>query len=301
MIDQIVPKKKRIKVLIIKGGGVFGMIPICFLQTINDIDWQDEIDFFGGSSVGGIIILYLATGKSPRGLYHEFKEAAPKIFQKRLIKKICPIFPGPMYGAKNIEDFLKKAMPYKMGDLIYKVIVPTINFKIEEPRIFDNLDGSIDLNYDVWKVARATSAAPTYFPAFGEDIFIDGGIIENLPVMTTFTTLRDRYGYDLKDIDVFLLGTGSKDVVDKDLAQVNRYGYLQWATNLIAPFVTKANEIASKKWGENMGFGYFKYYNPIVIQGRLDDANLITNGKLEAYCESRLGEFRREFLKFLNH
>lgn len=293
-------EKKRIKLLILAGGGVFGAIPAKFLMEAEDLYNTHTITHLAGTSIGGIEALYLATGKSPTSLYKDFCEAAPEIFKPRFIKKIFPLWRGGMYGSKNIEAFLQKCIPGKMGALSKKVIVPAINFKLEIPKIFHNLEGSVDLYYDAWKVGRATSAAPTYFDPYGQDILIDGGIVENIPLMTSIAVLKSTERVKLEDMDVFIIGTGSPDVdASKTLKSVSNYWPWDWATKMLLPFVTKANEIASEHWGRNMGFHYFKYYNPIVINGSMDDAKLVTSGYLSECCESKIGEFRQEFKKFL--
>ena len=74
---------KRIKLLIIAGGGVFGAIPAKFLMEAEDLYNTHTITHLAGTSIGGIEALYLATGKSPTLLYKDFCEAAPKIFKPR--------------------------------------------------------------------------------------------------------------------------------------------------------------------------------------------------------------------------
>lgn len=292
---------KRIKLLIIAGGGVFGMVPARFLLEVDDLMVDHPITHFSGTSIGGIEALYLALGKKPSQLYVDFKECITEIFTPRMIKRILPIWRGPKHNAANIEHFLQDSLPGTMGDLKYKVVIPAINFKIEMPRIFHNLNESVDLNYENWKVGRATSAAPSYFAPFSQDIMIDGGILENIPLMTAITKLKASEGVQFEDMDVFILGTGAKDVkMNKDLREVTNYWPWQWATNMLLPFATKANEIASEHWGKNLGFNYFRYYNPIIIDGRMDDPTLVTSGLLEDCCDSYLGQFRHEFKKFLD-
>ena len=55
---------RKKKVLIIAGGGVYGMIPIAFLKHLGIVDIRDYVDIISGTSIGGIISLYLAQGKS---------------------------------------------------------------------------------------------------------------------------------------------------------------------------------------------------------------------------------------------
>lgn len=299
-MEGIDKERKRIKLLILAGGGVMGAIPAKFLMEAEDLYNTHTITHLAGTSIGGIEALYLATGKSPTMLYKDFCEAVPRIFKPKFIKGLFPLWRGSKYGNKEIEQFLKKCIPGKMGELKRKVIVPAINFKLEIPKIFHNLNGSVDMYYDAWKVGRATSAAPTYFDPYGQDILIDGGIIENIPLMTSIAILKSTEKVRLEDMDVFIVGTGSPDVnTGKTLKQVSGYWPWQWATKMLLPFVTKANEIASEHWGKNMGFHYFKYYNPIVVDGNISDVSMVTSGYLSECCESRIGEFRIEFKKFL--
>jgi patatin-like phospholipase/acyl hydrolase len=293
--------RKRIKLLIIAGGGVFGMVPARFLLEVEDLMSNQPITHFSGTSIGGIEALYLATGKCPSQLFTDFKGCVGEIFRPRPIKRVMPLWKGPKYDASGIERFLKDCLPGKMKDLQHKVVIPAINFKVEVPRIFHNLEGSIDLNYDTWKVGRATSAAPYYFDPFGQDIMIDGGLLENVPLMTAVTKLKAKEGVRFEDMDIFILGTGSKDVkMDKTLKEVKGYWPWQWGTKMLLPFSTRANEMASEHWGKDIGFHYFRYYNPIVIDGNMDDPSLVTSGLLEECCDLYLGDFRTEFCKFLN-
>lgn len=292
---------KRVKLLICQGGGCRGIISIRFLLEVRDMFRDNPITHYSGTSIGGINVLYLARGKSIENLYDDFKEAAPKIFKPRLIKKIFPLWKGGRYPAENIEKFLQECIPGKMSDLQKKVIVPAINFKQEVPRIFHNLKGSCDMNYDIWKVARATSAAPYYFDPFGQDIFIDGGLLENIPLMTAITKLKRIEGVNFENMDIFIIGTGSVAVnKNKTLKEVKKYYPWEWGTKLLLPFTTKSNEIATEHWGRELGFHYFNYFNPVVVEGTLDDPDLVTSGFLESCCESYLGLFRNEFKKFLD-
>lgn len=292
--------KKRIKLLIISGGGIFGIIPARFLMEVEDLLEQNPITHFSGTSIGGVAVLYLASGGKPKDFLEIFKKNSEKIFKPRFIKKVCPLWRGPKYNSNNIEKFLQEYLPGKMGDLKAKVVVPSINFRLEVPRIFHNLKDSVDLNYDVWKVARSTSAAPYYFDPYGQDVMIDGGLIENVPLITAITKLKSKEGVRLEDMDVLIVGTGMKDVEDKTLSTVQKYWPWEWGTKMLLPFTTKANEIASEHWGYDLGLHYFNYFNPVMINGSLDDTSLATSGILEDCCESYLGQFRQEFERFIN-
>ena len=79
-----------VKVLSLNGGGVRGLFTISFLaeieriiesqKNIENVKIGDYFDLITGTSIGGILALGLASGKSARELELVFKENASKIF-----------------------------------------------------------------------------------------------------------------------------------------------------------------------------------------------------------------------------
>ena len=51
--------------------------------------------------------------------------------------------------------------------------------------------------------------------------------------------------------------------------------------------LTDGNEMMSKLWGENMGFNSFRIFNPVVIDGKMDDIDNIN--LIEEKCEIYYG------------
>src|SRR5438309_759531 len=91
--------------------------------------------------------------------------------------------------------------------------------------------------FNAWDVARATSAAPTYFPphrATAMDgqtyALIDGGMYANNPALCAWVEAHDRHPG--ADILVVSIGTGaeSKPVRFEDAAN---WGLAGWAPHLI--------------------------------------------------------------------
>lgn len=289
-------KSNRKKVLIIGGGGVFGMIPVVFLKHTG-FDIKD-IHAISGTSIGGIISLYLSEGKSADKLYENFKNEVPVIFETPSIwRKLNPFC--SKYPADNVEKSLKRMLTSEMGELKIPTVVPSVNFKLSQPKIFESFD-NFDEHIETWKVGRATSAAPTYFPPYSEDVLIDGGIIENLPILTTVTCLKNKLGWQYEDMDVFVLGTGFKDRDIRTNAEVSSYGAVSWLKNLLIPYVTKANEMASNFYAQQMNFHSYTYFNPVNISGSMDDYELVTSGSLENDCEPYLEIFNREWRSFVS-
>ena len=163
-----------IKVLILAGGGVYGAIPCTFLSHVSNSGIR-KVNVFGGTSVGGILSLHLALYADPCKMHSEFNEHVESFFYRTLSNRLNPF--SPKYSSNGIEEALKIVLPGKVSDCIGRFVVPSFSFKNMSPVVFHNLDESFHA-MDLWKIARATSAAPMYFPPFSENIFLDGGILD---------------------------------------------------------------------------------------------------------------------------
>ena len=143
--------------------------------------------------------------------------------------------------------------------------------------MFDNLSDS-DASVKLSSVGLMTSAAPSYFEGvnFKGKCMIDGGLIEVAPLITATTALKMKKGIAFEDMDVLMIGTG-KDISDKPLStkDYNDLSLLGIATNVVVPYVTFANELATCYWGSCMGFNSFKFFNPCTHNGKLDDVDQI--------------------------
>jgi predicted acylesterase/phospholipase RssA len=100
MINQ----SKKIKILVISGGGIYGLIPCYFLKEINKDD-LNKVDVIAGTSVGGILALYLSSKQNPSNLFFNFKNSIPKIFKTSIWRKINPFL--PKYSGENMDEVKK--------------------------------------------------------------------------------------------------------------------------------------------------------------------------------------------------
>ena len=67
---------------------------------------------------------------------------------------------GQVVGDYKLSDI------NKINEKDLRVIVPTLDFTLTQPRVFDNLNLDLkNLDMDLKTIALATAAAPTYFPA----------------------------------------------------------------------------------------------------------------------------------------
>lgn len=288
------------KVLILGGGGVFGLIPLIFLKSANIENINKKVDFIAGSSIGGILALSFAAGNNPKDVYNLFKDQVDDIFHSTFFEKINPF--GAKYSEKYIEKFLKEHFQgKKLGDLSIPVIVPSVSFRYTRPKVYNNFIGSDDLDIPLWEIARATSAAPTYFPPFGKDVLIDGGILENIPIITASTEIKEHLKIGFENLNVFAIGTGNKCVNGKkNISAVKYYTVFNWLSRFLVPYITKSNEIATDLWAKHIGLRNYELFNPLKVDGDLDNYKVVKNGELDTLCLKYMVDFNLKFGEFLN-
>lgn len=191
----------NIKILSLNGGGVRGLFTISLLAKLETIIEErenrsnvkigDYFDLITGTSIGGILALGLASGKSARELQKKFEDSATEIFPSTRFrfKKIIMLF-SPIYSSQPLYETVENMIgdKIKFNDLTRRVMITSLNLSTGRPKFFKtphNPMFTIDGNLRLIDAAMATSAAPTYFqPHFCKDLnhyFADGGLVANNP------------------------------------------------------------------------------------------------------------------------
>jgi patatin-like phospholipase/acyl hydrolase len=225
----------------------------------------------------------------------------------------------------------------KLSNLNNHVLITTTDFTLALPRIFENINLKPEQDISLVDLGLMTSAAPTFFKAqkykwqminhdindtnicervtlmreFQEDktekdpetnhssVIMDGGLLENIPIISTYTTLKTEYGVHPEDIDMFVIGAGDLSTEkNHTINEVNSWSVFDTLKNLIIPYITDSNEMTSLYWGLQMGFNSFKYYNPIKISGSMDNLSIMPD--IEKQCLEHKQEFIDEINKFIN-
>lgn len=201
-IDVPLETSEQIKVLALNGGGVRGLFTITLLAELEKIIEKrekrenvkigDYFDLITGTSIGGILALGLASGKSARELKQAFEENAQLIFPLKRYKQKTwwNLLRRSSYDSQPLYEAVKSMIgdSIKFEDLNRRVMVTSVNLSTGKPKFFKTphnpiftLDGEIKLI----DAAMATSAAPTYFkPHYIEKLnnyFADGGLVANNP------------------------------------------------------------------------------------------------------------------------
>ena len=245
---------KKIAILSIDGGGIRGILPAAVLVTLEgllqeisgkpDLKIGDFFDLVAGTSTGGILgCLYLTPGEKPedsKKARYSAQEAlnlyldhGHEIFDRTLWSEITNAtgFTGPKYSFEPLYRLLTKFFgDLKLADLIKPSLITSYEMAARRAVFFTSVDARVypDSNFFVRDVARATSAAPTYFaPAHIQSMdtkhwsLLDGGVFANNPALCAysealktdfpklFPECDKAYPKGAKDMLIISLGTGS--------------------------------------------------------------------------------------------
>ncbi|WP_321404773.1 CBASS cGAMP-activated phospholipase [Maridesulfovibrio sp.] len=233
-------KNDRFQILALDGGGIKGLFSAAILAQLESdfcIRIQDHFDLIAGTSTGGIIALGLGKGLSPKELVEFYIHEGPNIFPDSYLDTPRHLV-SCKYGSTSLEVCLKK----NFGDVILgeserALVIPAYNISEDDVYLFKTPHHKglrRDWKVEMWKVAMATSAAPTYFPAFtGVDDMrlIDGGVWANNPTMVGIAEAKNKLGVPLEAIRVFNIGT--TDEVKGRPKNLDKGGRWQWKSEAI--------------------------------------------------------------------
>ena len=256
-------KQKLTRILSIDGGGIRGIIPGQILVILEEklkaktgnaeARIADYFDLIAGTSTGGILTCaYLTPDKespsrpkfdAPQVVDLYLKNGGD-IFSVSLGHKIRTM--GGITDEKYPEAGLEKALEKYFGDtklseLLKPCLVTSYDIKHRQGHFFTQHDAVKRKGWDylVKDVARATSAAPTYFECSNvksaTDVsypLIDGGVFVNNPTLCAFAEVYNEYKTAPNQMAILSLGTGySRKQYDYDKAK--DWGMVQWVKPLI--------------------------------------------------------------------
>jgi patatin-like phospholipase/acyl hydrolase len=221
-------------VLSIDGGGIRGLIPAVILAKLEEAlaarglptALERHFDLICGTSTGGIIAAGLTTphpGGGDRAAFNAadlvklYKEDGATIFARPWWRALTSVFRDAAYDARPLESMLQERLgEARLRDARTRVTLTAYDIEARRAVFMTNTERDPE-DYAVWEAARATSAAPTFFPPAqvaplraGEPItrtLVDGGVFANDPVFSAFVEAR-KNGFAAGDIHILSLGTG---------------------------------------------------------------------------------------------
>ncbi|MBA2517867.1 MAG: patatin-like phospholipase family protein [Solirubrobacterales bacterium] len=241
------------RILSIDGGGIRGLIPAVVLAEIErrtDKRIAELFDLIAGTSTGGILACAL-TAPGPRGagsprytaaeLSGFYEEEGPHIFSRSLLKRIVSL--EGLVDERYEDDGLNRALTTylkdtRLRDAVTPILVAAYDLERRAAFFFRSGRAVSDAAHDfsMVDVARATSAAPTYFEpieisdAAGARRYplVDGGVFAINPAMCAYADVPDPTRIEL----IASLGTG-KVTRPVDYRKARSWGQLEWARPLI--------------------------------------------------------------------
>lgn len=224
------------RILALDGGGLRGVFTAAVLVEAEDAygdAFLDAFDLLVGTSTGGILALGLASGRSCREMLEFYRRAGTAVFVRpRRIRRIV----RPKYDRRRLDALLREEFgeETRMNDLSKAVCITAHELVTGTTRVWKD-DHSPELRSGgeqlVWKVAAATSAAPTYFAPVqlgAADSHIDGGVWGNNPAMVGMTEALRYARRELGSIRLLSIGTTSQPLRVASHAQAVRMGLGQW-------------------------------------------------------------------------
>ena len=230
----------KCQILSIDGGGIKGLFSAAVLAAIEEdlgIRITDHFDLIVGTSTGGIIALGLGAGLRPREIVSFYVQEGPKIFAQSTWKS-CSHYWSAKHDVDPLRSALKKCVGDKrLGDCEKRLVIPSLNLDRNEVYLFKTPHHprlKRDWKVPLWKVALATSAAPTYFPSCTEVDrirLVDGGLWANNPTMVGIVEAMSLLNADRNSIST--LSIGCTNSIKNNPHSLDQGGLWQWKSAAI--------------------------------------------------------------------
>ena len=233
------------RVLAIDGGGIRGLIPALVLTELERRTGRrtyEMFDLIAGTSTGGILACAVcAPDPLPASdLVQLYTEEGPKIFDRSLFQRIRSAdgLLDEKYDDAALDSALERFLEHKrLAETRPDLIVPSYDTALPGPYFFKTTKAKETPETDDFPlsvVARATSAAPTYFEALeaGDKALVDGGVFATNPAMCALAEVLNRE--DLRPRDVVLLSLGCGQRTEKhSFDEIKDWGLVGWARPIL--------------------------------------------------------------------
>lgn len=279
-------------ILSIDGGGIRGIVPATVLARLEYLLGQPAgqvFDLISGTSTGGIIACALGAGVPAKQMVDIYSKRGAEIFNRSLFR--FPAF-QPKYSAEGLERVLFDVFGYaEFRSSMTKLLIPAYDMILDQPFHFKSWKSIFGVHHT--DVARATSAAPTYF-ALAAARFIDGGVFANNPALNAFAEAERLWPTD--DVFMLSLGTGFKPGQRKP---VKRGGLLDWMRPILDLALDGPPRDVEYMAAQLLGNRHIRITGelPASVNGAMDDVSPANILALQVFADdlvtkgSNLGRF----------
>jgi patatin-like phospholipase/acyl hydrolase len=285
----------KFRILSIDGGGLRGVVPLMILKRIEELTGQPiwkSFHLIAGTSTGGLIagaltipdIFRRGSAKySIDDIMNVYRNRGAEIFPNRnplgrFFGEINDKF-RPKFNSDGIERVFRDVCgDTRLNDSLTEIMIACYDLTNNIPLFFKSRSSRVNLQQNIllYDACRATSAGPTYLPAFeltypnGSEnpnrLCIDGGVFVNNPSMAAlseFSRHHYEYGYgspdtDINFNDVFVLSVGTGTYAGRITAEQAKYkGEIFWAQNISDVMMRGVNKTTDYEMEEIMETGNY--------------------------------------------
>lgn len=310
--------EREVRVLSIDGGGIRGIIPARILQYVADHTQRpiwESFDLIAGTSTGGILAVGLGTAAkvdngtsrpyTPAELAELYVARGGEIFHKPWLCGLRRLF-GPKYSPVALEGILNQYFgSARLSGALLPLLVASYDVAQQQPFFFKSHRIAAEPGYDweVKQVARATSAAPTFFPPLPlwatvagkaeSYVLVDGGVYANNPAVAAYAEAR-RLHLHAEKFFVLSIGTGSR-TDGLTYKQTRRWGLLGWATHISSIFMDSVSGATDYEMDTILGSNHERLQLELTPDSvEMDDASPANIARLEAQAESFISKNQKQ-------
>ncbi len=247
-------KSNIFRAISIDGGGMLGYYSARYLHELSKLAINrnkndnfricEAFDMLVGTSTGAIIACGLGNKMEPEKIAEFYRCYGAKVFRKKMpvsCRSLLRIF-GRVRANKKGDEAMREGLKEAFNDItlgdIYKkhkkpIIIPSTSATAHAGYVFktphNDDTNKRDNDISLVDACLASSAAPLYrsLARIGNDLFIDGGLWGNNPVLVALSeALRFTKGSD-KKIEIYCLGISPEPGSAPDLGNPH-WGFRQW-------------------------------------------------------------------------
>jgi uncharacterized protein len=231
-----------VRVLAIDGGGIRGLIPALVLAELERRSGKrvfELFDLIAGTSTGGILACALCAPEPlpAAQLVALYEEEGPEIFDRSLWQRVRSAdgLLDEKYDSSALDQALLRFLSDKrLSQTRPDLVIPSYDTNEPGPYFFKSRRARelAEEDFRLSDVARATSAAPTYFEPYplGERALVDGGVFAVNPAMCAFAeVVRFHPG---AEVVLLSLGTGER-TRRRTFADIRDWGLVEWARPIL--------------------------------------------------------------------
>jgi patatin-like phospholipase/acyl hydrolase len=287
------------RILAIDGGGIRGLIPGLVLSELERRAGRrvfELFDLIAGTSTGGILACALcAPDPLPAAeVVTLYEEDGPEVFERSLFQRIRSAdgLLDEKYDAAGLESELERFVEHKrLKETKPDLIVPSYDTALPGPYFFKTTNAKETPDEDDFPlsvVARATSAAPTYFEALevGNKSLIDGGVFATNPAMCAFAEVLNRDDVSPRDVVLLSLGCGQRTETHS-FDEIKDWGLAKWARPILDVVFDGVSDAVNYQLDRVLGPERYWRLQPelTLASDHLDDASEDNLRKLRRQAE----------------